>query len=298
MKRNRVISFILAIAVALSLDVLIGMSAFAASPFFSVMKGSETDDEVNVAVNIKNNSGFKGMGMSVDYDSSVLTPVDVSGGSALSSSMYVFSNIGSGSGLNITVGENSGSGSKSDGTVVNIKFKKAKNGTSTPISVVCDSDNTFGLDGTSELNISSGSSNVILSAKAKTTKRTSTTKKNVTKAPVTKKTVEKKTVQTVNPVKTPDNGNKPATTVRSSDLTAEEETTEIEEYISEEDYSEDDYSSYETTTHRTEYTTNAVSKKDGKKATFKIIAVVVIVVCAGAAAIIYVLSRRNYDEEF
>ena len=289
--KNKVISLLLAVVLAVTAVGLTAVSTFAAGTSLTVSKVSEDASTVTVAVGISGNSGVAALGVNLNYDSSYLQYEGVSSaGVASDAGMAVF---GSSSGDNVRIiidESNTGNGTKKDGTVCTVTFSKlssVKEGTSASFGASAISSATYDLDGES-VEISDGSAEVTLKKVESTTKKPTTTQKpTTTKTPVTQKPSTTKTPVTQKPnVVSPTLAGVTVPTTVAQETTTEETTTEemtTEEWTTE-------YESYSYTAPASDEAEEDDEDKSGN--TKRIIAIVVVVVCIAAAAALYFTKRK------
>lgn len=290
--KNKVISLLLAVVLAVTAVGLAAVSTFAAGTSLTVSKVSEDASTVTVAVGISGNSGVAALGVNLNYDSSYLQYKGVSSaGVAADAGMAVF---GSSSGDNVRIiidESNTGNGTKKDGTVCTVTFSKlssVKEGTSASFGASAISSATYDLDGES-VEISDGSAEVSLKKVESTTKKPAPTQKpTTTKKPVvTQKPSTTKTPVTQKPnVVSPTLAGVTVPTTVAEETTTEETTTEemtTEEWTTE-------YESYSYTAPANDEAEEDDEDKSGN--TKRIIAIVVVVVCIAAAAALYFTKRK------
>ena len=283
--KNKLISLLLGLSIVLSTFAMVSVSAFAADMEFTVEGVKETESTVQVEIGIKGNKGFSGLDFQVEYDSSVLTPVDIEVVGAADKAQMTYMDDATEKG-NYNVIVYGDKDVNSNGKVCVVTFEKgsgAHAGTSSNIKVVANED-CYSSDGTYH-NVKDGDAKLSFTSFETTTKKNvTTTKKNVT---TTKKNSVKTTKRPV------------AATLLTSPTMPEtttllQETTTLEEWTEypEEALTYESYSYVEPETEATEEDEDAAKKQQRNR----IIAIVVIVICVSAVAALIFTKKKSPSE--
>ncbi len=293
--KKKILSLVLAAILAFTFVATTAVCAFAAGASLTVAKVNETSSTVTVAVGISGNPGIAALGVSLSFDSSLLSYDKTEGtGIAKEAGMAVFGTDVGGS-VRIVVEEgSSGDGTKSNGNVCLVTFKKlstVKEGSTANFTASSISSLTYGTDG-NDVEIADGSVTLSLTKAETTTKKpVATTKKPVatTKKPVA--TTKKPVATTKKPVTTKPNVVSPTLPGVTVPTTVPETTTEemtTEEVTTEEWTTEYESYSY-TAPEQTDVDEGDENKSENTK---RIVAVIVVVVCVGAAAALYFTRKK------
>ncbi|MBQ7956754.1 MAG: hypothetical protein IJ279_01845 [Clostridia bacterium] len=290
--KNKLISLLLGLSIVLSTFAMVSVSAFAADMEFTVEGVKETESTVQVEIGIKGNKGFSGLDFQVEYDSSVLTPVDIEVVGAADKAQMTYMDDATEKG-NYNVIVYGDKDVNSNGKVCVVTFEKgsgAHAGTSSNIKVVANED-CYSSDGTYH-NVKDGDAKLSFTSFETTTKKNvTTTKKNVT---TTKKNVTTTKKNSVKTTKRPVAATLLTSPTMPETTTLLQETTTLEEWTEypEEALTYESYSYVEPETEATEEDEDAAKKQQRNR----IIAIVVIVICVSAVAALIFTKKKSPSE--